>query len=86
MKKQAISMQTVSKTSAGKNELWSVYQNAEPLKRDEIILELKKVDLFRHWLVVASKEGHDLKMAKAPLRDIFLRVMPETAKYFGVTL
>ncbi|GAB3803093.1 hypothetical protein GCM10028819_32450 [Spirosoma humi] len=78
-------MQTVQKSTVGKNELWSAYQNAGPLKRDEIILELKKVDLFRHWLVVASKEGHDLKMAKAPLRDIFLKVMPETAHYFGIT-
>ncbi|MCX6216547.1 MAG: hypothetical protein NT073_19110 [Spirosoma sp.] len=69
-----------------KNKLWDVYQNAAPLVHSEILLELKKQNLYRHWQTVASKEGYDLHLAKAPLRDIFLKVMPETAPYFGVTL
>ena len=72
------------KTTIGKNHLWNAYQSAEPLKRDEVLLELKKLNLYRHFQTVASKEGHDLKMAKAPLRDIFLKVMPETAHLFGI--
>lgn len=78
-------MHTVQK-SVGKNALWTAYQDAGPLKHHEILIKLKEAGLHRHWMVVASKEGHDLKMAKAPLRDIFLKVLPETAPLFGVTL
>lgn len=79
-------MGTVQNLSKGKNELWDVYTNAAPGKHAQIVFELKQSGLYRHWQQVASKEGHDLRMAKAPLRDIFLKVMPETAHYFGVTL
>lgn len=70
----------------GKNALWLEYTTAHPTVRDGLIDELKEHNLYRHWQQVASKEGHDLKMAKAPLRDIFLKHMPETAPHFGVTL
>lgn len=79
-------MRTVQNLSKGKNELWGKYINALPYKHAQIVFELKQAGLYRHWQQVASKEGHDLRMAKAPLRDIFLKVMPETASYFGVTL
>lgn len=79
-------MRTVEDLSKGKNALWDEYVNAVPHKHAQILFELKQAGLYRHWQTVASKEGHDLKMAKAPLRDIFLKVMPETAHYFGVTL
>lgn len=68
----------------GKNALWSAYQNAGPLEKAEILLELKKADLYRHFQTVASKQGHDLHNVKAPLRDIFLKVLPQTAELFGV--
>lgn len=71
---------------ASKNDLWAAYQDASPGARAQIVHELKQVGLLRHWHMIASKEGYNLKMAKAPLRDIFLKVMPETAPYFGVTL
>ena len=74
----------VQNLRVGKNELWMAYQDAGPVKHCEIMVELKAVGLYRHWLVVASKEGYDLKMAKAPLRDIFLRLMPESARHFGI--
>ncbi len=73
-----------TKVISGKNALWVAYKEAAPLIRDEIKLELKKVDLFRHWRDVASKEDYDLKNAKALLRDAFLKVMPETAPFFGL--
>lgn len=72
--------------ATGKNELWVAYQNAGPLQKDEILLELKKAGLYRHWYTVACKEGFVIKMAKAPLRDIFMKVMPETAPLFGIDL
>ena len=71
---------------AGKNALWLEYSTAHPLVRNKIIAELKAKKLQRHWLDVASKEGHDLKMAKLTLVNIFLKHMPETAPLFGVTL
>ncbi|RYC69840.1 hypothetical protein [Spirosoma sordidisoli] len=71
--------------AVGKNPLWTAYQDAGSLVRDEIILELKRQGLFRYWLVTASKEGYDLKKkVKAPMRDIFIRLMPETATLFGL--
>jgi hypothetical protein len=76
--------QTAKKTTSGKNRLWDVYQVADDLIRMEIILELKKANLFRHWQGVASKEGYDLPNAKAKLRDIFTRLLPETKKLFGL--
>ena len=76
----------VQNLRVGKNELWTAYQDAGPVKHCEVMVELKAVGLYRHWLVVASKEGYDLKMAKAPLRDVFLKLMPETAYLFGITL
>lgn len=72
--------------TVAKNELWTAYRNAEPLIREEILLELKKQDLYRHWQTVASKAGYDLRMAKAPLRDLFLKLMPETAPMFGMEI
>ncbi|WP_077919766.1 hypothetical protein [Spirosoma sp. 209] len=78
-------MRTVNKVIPGKNALWVAYREAAPLVRDEIVLELKKIELFRYWQETASKEGYDLrKKVKAPLRDIFLRLMPETAPLFGL--
>ena len=77
-------MATATKELTNKNDLWLQYRMAHPLVRDEIIVELKKQDLYRHWQQVASKAGYDLHMAKAPLRDIFLKLMPETAPLFGL--
>lgn len=77
-------MQTTHTTVVSKNDLWLAYQMSSPIVKEEIILELKKVGLLRHWHVVASKAHYDLRMAKAPLRDIFLKLMPETAPLFGV--
>lgn len=77
-------MPTAQKTTVGKNALWQAYQDASPLVKGEIALELRKVNLYRHWYSVACKEGYNLKMAYAPFRDIFLRIMPETAPLFGL--
>ena len=71
-------------TTTGKNELWTVYQNADPLKHHELLLELKAAGLYRHWQTCASNKRHNLKMAAHPLVSIFLKVMPETAPYFGI--
>lgn len=79
-------MDTTQDLIAGKNALWLEYSTAHPLVRDKIIAELKAQNLQRHWLQVASKEGYDLKMAKLPLVNIFLKHMPEWAPYFGVQL
>lgn len=72
--------------ATGKNKLWEAYQNAGPLQKAEILLELKKINQYRHFQTVASKEGFDIKMSKAPLRDIFMKVLPETAPLFGIDL
>ncbi|MVM35022.1 hypothetical protein GO755_33660 [Spirosoma sp. HMF4905] len=79
-------MSTVQNLTVGKNELWTAYKDAGPLKHYQILLELKEAGLHRHWLVVASKEGYDLPNAKGKLIQIFLKHMPETAHLFGVTL
>lgn len=79
-------MQTGQKITPGKNELWTAYQNAPSLIHAEILLELKKAEMYRHWQTVASKDYYDLRMARAPLRDIFLKLMPETAPLFGIKL
>lgn len=71
-------------TTGNKNALWAAYRDAKPLVRAEISLELKKAGLDRHWRETASKAGYDLKKAKAPLRDIFTKLMPETAPMFGL--
>ncbi|OIN59771.1 hypothetical protein [Arsenicibacter rosenii] len=65
-----------------KNALWTLYQNADQLVRDEIQLELKKADLFDHWLRTASVAGYNLYHAAAPLRDTFVRLLPESAPLF----
>ncbi|RIV20563.1 hypothetical protein DYU11_21195 [Fibrisoma montanum] len=67
-----------------KNALWAAYRCAAPMLRAEIILELKKIGLFRYWWETASKADYDLRMAKAPLRDVFVRLMPESAPMFGL--
>ncbi len=69
---------------SGKNALWTLYRGASPLIRDEIILELKKAELFRHWLSTASKRGYNLTKAKAPVRDIFTRLLPDSKPLFGL--
>ncbi|MFD1143009.1 hypothetical protein ACFQ4C_17920 [Larkinella insperata] len=79
-------MPTAKKISHSKNALWDIYADADPVVRTRIQLDLKEVALFRHWYETASKGGYDLTKAKAPLRDIFLKHMPETAKIFGITL
>jgi hypothetical protein len=79
-----MAMETTPKSIARKNDLWLAYQDANPLIRAEIILNLKKAGLFRYWLDAASKYGYDLRKVKAPLRDIFLELMPETAHMFGI--
>lgn len=76
----------VQNLTVGKNKLWTAYQEAGPLVKDEIILELKKQGVFRHWLVVASKEGYDLTNSKAKLQNVFLKLLPETAPLFGITI
>jgi hypothetical protein len=78
-------MSTVQKPPIGKNELWVAYQ-ADPVAHAAIVQDLKNANLFRHWLSTASKEGHDLKNAKAVLRDIFMKHLPETAKLFGLVI
>jgi hypothetical protein len=69
-----------------KNDLWTVYRDADALVRAKIQVELKDADLYRHWLQTASKEGHDLPNAKGKLRDIFLKYLPETATLFGLEI
>ncbi|WP_460983192.1 hypothetical protein [Spirosoma fluminis] len=77
-------MQTAQNSSLSKNALWDKYRDADSLVRDEIMLELKKAGLFRHWWGVASKASYDLHKAKAPLRDIFVKLLPESAPLFGL--
>lgn len=78
-------METAQNLTVGKNELWTAYQNADPLVFKEILLELQKKNLYRHFQRVASREGYNLKgKANHHLRDIFIRLIPETAPLFGV--
>ncbi|QIP14702.1 hypothetical protein G8759_19835 [Spirosoma aureum] len=80
-------MATMEKVPVGKNPLWLKYKMANPIVRAEVILELKKRNVYRHWQTVACKEGYDLeRKANAQLRDIFIKLMPETAPLFGVTI
>ncbi|UHG93462.1 hypothetical protein [Spirosoma oryzicola] len=75
---------TASKPTTRKNKLWDIYQDANPILRAEIILALKKAGVFRYWLDAASKHGYNLHKVKAPVRDIFIAHMPDTAPMFGV--
>jgi hypothetical protein len=72
------------KLTTGKNALWAAYQDADQLVHDEILLELKKKGVRRHFYYTASKEGYDLRNAKFDVREIFSRLLPETAELFGL--
>ncbi|WP_143092765.1 hypothetical protein [Arsenicibacter rosenii] len=69
-------------TGKTKNALWSLYESADPLVRMEIFLELKKNSLERHWRSVASYSHYDLRHAPWPLRDVFVRLIPESKALF----
>ena len=70
------------RTEGEKNVLWQLYREADGLVRDEIQLELKKADLFRTWQQTASLAGYNLFYAPGPLRDIFLKLLPESKPLF----
>lgn len=72
------------KLTTGKNKLWVAFQAADPLVKAEILLELKKRGLYRHWYSAACKATYNLLRPQAPLRDLFLEFMPETAELFGL--
>ncbi len=73
------------KIAGQKNALWQLYLEASPMRQLELRIELKRVDLLRHWQGSASVEGYNIKHAPYPLRDLFVRLFPESAIYFPET-
>lgn len=71
-----------TKTIKGKSELWDLYKNANPLVRLEIQMTLKQYGLQNHWLNTASQITFNLHHAPWPLRDVFVRLIPESKPLF----